>query len=115
MELITDLPLVNSYDSVLVVVDRFTKMAHFTPCSKTISGEGMAHLLLNNVVRLHGLLDDVITDHKPQFISHFWQHLVQILGIFVKLCSAYQAQIDGQTESVNQILEQYLWCSISYQ
>ena len=85
MDLITDLHLVNNYDSVLVVVDRFTKMAHFTPCSKTISGEGMAHLLLNNVVRLHGLLDDVITDHKPQFISHFWQHLVQILGIFVKL------------------------------
>ena len=55
MDLITDLPLVNSYDSVLVVVDRFTKMAHFTPCSKTISGEGMAYLLLNNVVCLHGL------------------------------------------------------------
>ena len=54
MDLISDLPLVNSYDSVLVIVDRFTKMAHFTPCSKTISREGMVHLLLTNVVRLHG-------------------------------------------------------------
>ena len=72
MDLIIDLPLVNGSDSVLVVVDRFTKMAHFTPCSKIISGEGMAHLLLNNVVRLHGLPDDVISDRGPQFVSHFW-------------------------------------------
>ena len=53
MDLIIDLPLVNSYDSVLVVIDWFTKMAHFTPCSKTIFDEGMVHLLFNNVVRLH--------------------------------------------------------------
>ena len=65
MDLIIDLPLVDNYDSVLVVVDRFTKMAHFIPCSKTIFGEGMAHLLLNNVVRLHGLPDDVIAYHEP--------------------------------------------------
>ena len=115
MDLITDLPLVNSYDSVLVVVDRFTKMAHFTPCSKTISGEGMVHLLLNNVVRLHGLPDDVISDRGPQFVSHFWQRLLQTLGISVKLSSAYHPQTDGQTERVNQILEQYLRCSVSYQ
>ena len=71
MDLITDLPLVNSYDSVLVVVDRFTKMAHFTPCSKTISEEGMTHLLVNHVVHLHGLPDDAISDRGPQFVSHF--------------------------------------------
>ena len=115
MDLITDLPLVNSYDSVLVVVDRFMKMAHFTPCSKTISREGMVHLLLNNVVRLHGLPDDVISDCRPQFVSHFWQRLLQTLGISLKLSSAYHPQTDGQTERVNQILEQYLRCSVSYQ
>ena len=65
MDVITDLPLVNSYDSVLVVVDHFTKMAHFTPCSKNIFDEGKAHLLLTNVVRLHGLHDDVISDRGP--------------------------------------------------
>ena len=108
MDLITDLPLVTSYDSVLVVVDRFTKMAHFTPCSKTISGEGMANLLLNNVVRLHGLPDDVISDRGPQFVSHFWKRLLQTLGIAVNFSSAYHPQTDGQTERVNQILDQYL-------
>ena len=115
MDLITDLPLVNSYDSVLVVVDRFTKMAHFTPCSKTISGEGMANLLLHNVVRLHGLPDDVISDRGSQFVSRFWTRLLQTLGIAVNLSSAYHPQTDGQTERVNQILEQYLRCSVSYQ
>ena len=101
MDLITDLPLVNSYDSVLFVVDRFTKMAHFTLCSKTISGEGMVHLLLNKVVRLHGLPDVVISDRGPQFVSHIWQRLLQTLGIFVKFSSAYNPQTDGQTEPVN--------------
>ena len=105
MDLITDLLLVNSYDSVLVVVVRFTKMAHFTPCSKTISGKGMTHLLLNNVVCLHGLPNDVISDRGPQFVSHFWQRLLQTLGISVNFSSAYHPQTDGQTERVNQILE----------
>ena len=72
MDVITDLPLVNSYDSVLVVVDHFTKMAHFTPCSKNIFDEGKAHLLLHTVVHLHELPDDVISNHGPHFISHFW-------------------------------------------
>ena len=65
MDLIIDLPLVNSYDSVLVVVDRFTTMTHFTRCSKTIFGEGMVHLLVNNVVCLHGFPDNVISDRGP--------------------------------------------------
>ena len=110
MDLITDLPLVNSYDSVLVIVDRFTKMAHFTPCSKTISSEGMTHLLLDNLVCLHRLPDDVISDCGPQFVSHFWQRLQQTLGISVKLSSAYDPQTDGHTKRVNQILKQYLQC-----
>ena len=76
--------------------------------------EGMVHLLLNNVVRLHGLPDYVISNRGPQFVSHFWQHLLQTLGISVNLSSAYQLQTDGQTESVNKILEQYLRCSVSY-
>ena len=71
MDQIIDLPLVDSYDLVVIVVHRFTKMDHFTLCSKTVSGKGMAHLLLNNVVRLHGLPDDVISDRGPQFVSHY--------------------------------------------
>ena len=71
-------------------------MAHFTPCSKTISREGMVHLLLNNVVRMHRLPDDVISDRGPQFVSHFWQRLLQTLGISVKLSSAYHPKLTGK-------------------
>ena len=109
MDMLTDLPLIHSSNSVVVVVDRFTKMAHFTPCSKTISGKGMTHLLLNNVVHLHELPDDVISDRRPPFVFHFWQHLLQTLGISVKLSSTYHPQTDGQTERVNQILEQLVF------
>jgi hypothetical protein len=115
MDFITDLPLVGGYDTVLVIVDRFSKMAHFVPCSKTISGEETADLFLKNVVRLHGLPEDITSDRGSQFISHFWRRLLQTFGTSVNLSSAYHPQTDGQTERVNQILEQYLRCTVSYQ
>ena len=77
MDFITDLPLVGGYDTVLVIVDRFSKMAHFVPCSKIISGEETVDLFLKNVVRLHGLPEDITSDRGSQFISHFWRRLLQ--------------------------------------
>ena len=115
MDFITDLPRVGDHDTVLVIVDRFLKMAHFVPCSKTTSGEERADLFLNNVVQLHGLPEDVTSDRGPQFISHFWRRLLQTFGTSVNLSSAHHPQTDGQTERVNQILEQYLRCTVSYQ
>ena len=115
MDFITDLPLVHGYDTVLVMVDRFTKMAHFAPCAKTISAEATTDLFLKNVVRLHGVPDDVTSDRGPQFVSRFWRRLLQTLGTAVNLSSSHHPQTDGQTERVNQILEQYLRCSLSYQ
>ena len=115
MDFITDLPLVGGHDTVLVIVDRFSKMAHFVPCSKTISGEETVDLFLKNVVRLHGLPEDITSDRGSQFISHFWRRLLQTFGTSVNLSSTYHPQTDGQTERVNQILEQYLRCTVSYQ
>ena len=71
MDFITDLPRVGDHDTVLVVIDRVSKMAHFVPCSKTILGEDTTELFLKNVVRLHGFHEDVTSDRGPQFISHF--------------------------------------------
>ena len=71
MDFIIDLPRVGDHDTVLVIVDRFSKMAHFVPSSKTISGEETTYLFLNNVVPLHCLPEDVTFDRGPQFISHF--------------------------------------------
>ena len=115
MDFITNLPPSGGHDSILVVVDRFTKMAHFIPCSKAISGAATANLILENVVRLHGLPDDIVSDRGPPFISRFWKRLFQILGTTTKLSTAFHPQTDGQTERVNQVLEQYLRCVVSYQ
>ena len=78
-------------------------------------GEVTMDLFLTNVVRLHGLPEDVTSDRGPQFISHFWRRLLQTFGTSVNLSSAHHPQTDGQTERVNQILEQYLRCTVSYQ
>ena len=115
MDFITDLPPSEGHDAILVIVDRFTKMAHFIPCSKSISGPETANLILANVVRLHGIPDDIISDRGAPFISHFWKRLFQLLGTTTKLSTAFHPQTDGQTERVNQVLEQYLRGVVSYQ
>jgi hypothetical protein len=115
MDFITDLPSSNSKDSILVVVDRFTKMAHFIPCNKTITGEETAKLFLDNIYRIHGLPDDIVSDRGAQFISNFWRGIFQLLHVKINLSTAYHPQTDGQTERVNQILEQYLRCTVNYQ
>jgi hypothetical protein len=81
-----------------MVVDRFIKMTHLSPCNKAISSNATAELFLTNIVRLHGLPDNVIFDRGPQFISHFWRLLLKILNTATKLSTAYNAQTDGQTK-----------------
>lgn len=114
MDFIVDLPPSAGFDSIFVVVDRLTKMAHFVPCNKTVTGEETAKLFLDNIYRHHGLPDDIISDRGTQFTSNFWQSLFKILKVEIKLSSAYHPQTDGQTERVNQVLEQYLRCTINY-
>ena len=115
MDFITDLPLSNGSDSVLVVVDRLSKMAHFIPCTKDITSEQTALLVFQNVIRLHGLPDNIISDRGPQFASRFWSRIFGLLGTDINLSSAFHPQTDGQSERVNQVLEQYLRCTINYQ
>jgi len=115
MDFITDLPPSKSFDTIFVVVDRLTKMAHFIPCKKSITGEETARLFLDNIYRYHGLPDDIVSDRGPQFVSKFWRSLFEILKVQIKLSSAFHPQTDGQTERVNQVLEQYLRCNINYQ
>ena len=114
MDFIVDLPPSKGFDSIFVVVDRLTKMAHFVPCNKTVTGEETARLFIDTVYKYHGLPDDIISDRGTQFTSKFWQSLFKILQVEIKLSSAYHPQTDGQTERVNQVLEQYLRCSINY-
>jgi hypothetical protein len=114
MDFITDLPVSAGHDSILVVVDRLSKMAHFVPCSKDITSEQTASLVFQHIVRLHGLPDNIVSDRGPQFAARFWSHLFQQLGTSINLSSAFHPQTDGQSERVNQVLEQYLRCIINY-
>ena len=114
MDFITDLPKSSKFDAILVVVDRLTKMAHFIPCTKSISAKETADLVLNNVIRLHGIPEDIISDRGPQFASKFWKSLFSMLGTKTKLSSAFHPETDGQTERVNQVLEQYLRAYVNY-
>ena len=106
MDFITDLPFSEGHDFILVVVDRFTKMVHFIPCSKAISGLETTNLVFANVVGLHGLPDDIISDCGAPFVSHFWKHLFHILSTTTKLSTTFHPYIDRQTKRVNQVLSQ---------
>jgi Integrase zinc binding domain len=109
MDLIMDLPLVEGYDSILVVVDRgLSKGVIWCPCAKTITWEGIATLLRDNLFKKFGLPDEIILDRDPRFAAHAFQELLKLLNIKSNLTTAYHPQSDGATERVNQEIEAYL-------
>jgi len=89
-------------------------MVHFIPTTKKTSAEGLARLFGDNVWKLHGLPESIISDRGPQFTAGLMRELNEILGIKSKLSIAFHPQMDGQTERVNQELEQYLRMFIDY-
>ncbi|MBW0586866.1 hypothetical protein O181_126581, partial [Austropuccinia psidii MF-1] len=109
MDFITQFPLSNSFDSILVIVDRFSKMAVFIPTMSSITSLDLAHLFIKNIFSKHGLPSRIVSDRGSLFVSSFWTNLCQQLKISRDLSTAYHPETDGQTERVNQILEQYLW------
>ena len=109
MDLITDLPPADGHDSILVVVDQgLSKGVILIPCSKTLTSEGTARLLLENLYKRFGLPDKIISDRDPQFASKVFIELLKLLGIKSALSTAYHPQTDGTTERTNQEIEAYL-------
>jgi len=108
VDFITKLPLAQEYDLILVVVNRLTKMVHFIPTTEKTSAEGLARLFRDNVWKLHSLPESIISDRGPQFAAGLMRELNEMLGIKSKLSMVFHPQTDGQTERVNQELEQYL-------
>ncbi|MBW0579415.1 hypothetical protein O181_119130 [Austropuccinia psidii MF-1] len=93
MDFITQFPLSKNFDSIIVVVDRFSKMEIFIPTYGTITALDLAQIFISHVFSKHGL---------PQ------------IKILRDISTAFHPETDGQTERVNQILEQYLWMYVSY-
>jgi len=105
---ITKLPVSKGHDSILVVCDRFSKISYFVAMTEKTMAEGLVRLFRDNVWKLHGLLESVISDRGPQFAVGLTRELNKMLGIETKLSTAYHLETDGQMERTNQELEQYL-------
>ena len=109
MDLITNLPPADGFDSILVVVNQgLTKGVILIPCNKTITSEQTGDLLLKNLYKRFGLPDKIISDRGPQFALNSLKELLKILGTKSALSMAYHPQTDGTTEQMNQEIEAYL-------
>ena len=113
-DLITQLPKSSGFDAIFVVVDRLTKQAHFIPTTSDVDSPGIADLFVSSVWKYHGTPREVISDRGPQFAAKFLRQVFRRLGIKSALSTAYHPQTDGQTERVNQELEQYLRAFINH-
>jgi hypothetical protein len=115
-DFIVGLPRTQSgYDSIWVIVDQLTKVAHFIPVKTTYSGPLLEELYMSRIVCLHGVAKKIVSDRRTHFTSMFWERLHETLDTQLCFSSAYHPQIDGQTERVNQILEEMLRaCALQY-
>jgi len=93
---------------ILVVVDRFSKAAHFGMLPTNFSVVKVAELFASMVCKLHGMPKSIISDRDPVFMSNFWKELFQMSDTKLRMSSAYHPQSNGQTKAVNKVLEQYL-------
>jgi hypothetical protein len=116
VDFIVGLPRTQSgYHSIWVIVDRFTKIAHFIHIKTTYSGLQLAELYMSRIVCLHGVPKKIVSDRGTQFTLNFWERLHETLDTQLRFSSAYHPQTDGQTKRVNWILEDMLRaCALQY-
>jgi len=108
VDLITKLLLVARKDVILVVCNRLSKMAHFVATIEGMLAKELVRLFRDNMWKLHRLPESVISNRGLQFAVKLTKELNKMLGIETKLLIFFHSQTDGQTEQVNQELEQYL-------
>lgn len=121
MDFITKLPLSEEpstgifYDSILIIVERLTKFSIYIPYREATDAEVLAYIFYDRVVRERGVPKEILTDRGTTFASKFWKTLMAYMGVNHRLTTAFRPQADGQTERMNQVIEQYLRCYINYE
>ena len=109
MDQIVELPTTElGFDSIVVYVDRFTKMMHCQPTHTNMKAPALAKIFFYTIVRLHGLPDDIVSDREPKFTENFWRALSKRVGVKLSISTAFHPQTDGQTERDNRTLESIL-------
>jgi len=116
MDFVTELPVSEGCDQLWVVIDRFTKMAHFLPLPQNgKTAVDLAVIFAREVWKFHGIPTDIVLDRDSRFTSEAWQELLKILRIRPRMSTAFHPQTDGQTERLNQTIEAYLRAFISHE
>jgi hypothetical protein len=113
MNFVEGLPLSCSVNCILVVVDSFTKYGHFIPLRHPFTAMVVAKAFLNNVYKLHGMPQSIITDRDRIFTSTFWKELFSLAEVQLQMTSSYHPQSDGQIERLNQTMETFLRCFVN--
>ena len=120
MDFVTGFPLStdwkgNSYDLILVIVNRLTKMVHYKPVKVTIDAPRLAEVIIDVVVRHHDLPNSILSDRGAIFTSKFWSSLCYFLGVKQRLSIAFHSQTNSQTEQQNSTMEAYLRAFVNFE
>ena len=120
MDFVTSLPILtdwkgDSYNSILVIIDRLTKTVYYKLVKVTIDALGLAKVIIDVVVRHHGLSDLIVTNRGLVFTSKLWSSLCYFLGIKRRLSIAFYSQTNGQTKRQNSIMKAYLWAFVNFE
>ena len=97
-DLITDLLASNAFTASIVFVDKLRKMVHLVGCKKEVTTMEYAQIFVDNIFRLHGLLEVVISDRDPRFTNKFWWSLFDLLGMDLQFSTVFHLQTDGQSQ-----------------
>jgi hypothetical protein len=110
LDFVEGLPKSGGYDTIMVIIDKFTKYGHFLPLKHPYTAMTVAQLYVDQVYKLHSLPSVIISDRDKVFTSAFWKQLFTLTDTTMNMSSSYHPQTDGQTERLNQCMETYLRC-----